>query len=137
MAHTIRRVDYFKTTVRDKPGEAYQLLSILAELGVNLLAISMVPIGPMSTQMTLFPEESARLTTAASGAKLPLEGPQRAIMIHGEDVLGALVDVHAKLASAGINVYASNGISDGKGRYCYILHVRGEDFDRAAKLLEV
>jgi len=38
MSLTIRRVEYFYTTVKDQPGEAYNLLSWLAELGVNLLA---------------------------------------------------------------------------------------------------
>jgi predicted amino acid-binding ACT domain protein len=137
MGYTIRRVDYFKVTVKDQPGEAYKLLSLLAELGVNLIAISLIPIGPMSTQMTLFPEESAKLTTAAVNARLHLDGPQRALMIQGDDVLGALVEIHAKLAAANVNVFASNGLSDGQGHYCYILHVRREDYERAAHLLEV
>ena len=29
MAFTIRRVDYFYTTVKDQPGEAYSLLTLL------------------------------------------------------------------------------------------------------------
>jgi hypothetical protein len=137
MAYTIRRVDYFKATVKDQPGEAYKLLSVLADLGVDLLAITLIPIGPMSTQMTLFPEDTPKLTTAAANAKLTLDGPQRALLIQGEDVLGALVDVHARLAAANVNVFASSGVSDGHGHYCYILHVRPEEFDRAAQTLEV
>ena len=137
MAYKIRRIDYFQATVKDQPGEAYQLLSQLADLGVNLLALTMVPMGPMATQITFFPENSHGLMHAASQAKLPLNGPRRALMIQGDDVLGALVDVHARLASAGVNVFAANGISDGVGHYCYILHVRPEDYERAAGVLEV
>jgi len=137
MAYCIRRVDYFKAAVKDAPGEAYKLLSMLAELGVSLVAITLVPIGSACTQMTLFPEDSHKLKAAASGAKLILEGPQRALLIRGEDVLGALTEIHEKLAAVGVNVFASSGVSDGQGHYCYILHVRPEQFERAAQTLEV
>jgi len=137
MPYRIRRVDYFKATVKDQPGEAYKLLSILADLGINLLALNLIPIGPLCTQMTLFPEDSHRLVQAAEKAKLSLAGPQRALLIQGEDVLGALADIHAKLAAARVNVFASSGVSDGKGHYCYILHVRSDEYDRAAQTLEV
>ena len=137
MAYRIRRVDYFKATVKDLPGEAYRLLSWLADLGINLVAINLIPIGPLCTQMTLFPEDSHQLTTAAARAKLVLSGPQRALLIQGEDVLGSLADIHAKLAAANVNVFAANGVSDGKGHYCYILHVRPEEYERAAQTLEV
>ena len=33
MACSVRRVDYFTTTVTDQPGEAYKLLTALADLG--------------------------------------------------------------------------------------------------------
>jgi len=137
MAYRIRRVDYFKATVKDQPGEAYKLLALLADLGINLLAINLIPIGPLCTQMTLFPEDSHQLVQAADKAKLALAGPQRALLIQGEDVLGALAEIHAKLASARVNVFAASGVSDGKGHYCYILHVRPDEYERAAQTLEV
>ena len=34
------------------------------------------------------------------------------------------------------NVHAANGVSDGSGRFGYILWVKPEDFDRAAKALD-
>ena len=137
MAYRIRRVDYFKATIKDLPGEAYKLLALLADLGISLLAINLIPIGPMCTQMTLFPEDSHQLVAAAARAKFILSGPQRALLIQGDDVLGALADIHAKLAAANVNVFASSGVSDGKGHYCYILHVRPEEYERAAETLEI
>jgi hypothetical protein len=50
MAFRIRRADYFYATVNDRPEEADKLLSQLAELGINLLAFTAVPAGPMRTQ---------------------------------------------------------------------------------------
>ena len=45
MSVSIRCVDYFNTTVRDRPGAAYEVLSRIAAAKVNLLAFSAVPIG--------------------------------------------------------------------------------------------
>jgi hypothetical protein len=137
MAYEIRRLDYFKATVKDQPGEAYELLSQLANLGVSLLALNLVPIGTTTTQMTLFPEDSHRLMSAAAKARLTLIGPQRALLVRGDDYLGALAEIHAKLAAARVNVYASNGVTDGQGHYCYIINVRPDEFERAAAALEV
>lgn len=137
MGHTIRRVDYFYTTVRDEPGQGYKLLSQLAELGVNLLALVSVPVGPMRTQLTIFPEDTPRLRKAAGTAGLELDGPHPALLVHGDDELGALVGIHERLYHAKVNVYASSGVSDGKGRYGYVLYVRPNEYDRAANALGV
>jgi hypothetical protein len=137
MSYFISRVEYFKATVKDQPGEAYELLSQLANLGVNLLALTLIPIGPATTQMTLFPEDPHRLVHAASRAGLALGGPQHALLVRGDDTLGALVKIHAKLAAARVNVYASSGVTDGQGHYCYIINVRADEFERAAQTLEV
>jgi hypothetical protein len=137
MPFTIRRVDYFYTTVKDQPGEAYKLLSELASLGVNLLAFSGVPMGPMRTQFTLFPEDALKLADAAKKAGFGLDGPTPALLVQGDDELGALADIHRKLYEANVNVYASSGVADGKGSFGYVIYVRPEEYDRAAKALGV
>ena len=137
MAYKIRRVEYFHTTVVDQPGESYKVLSALAGLGVNLLAFMAVPVGPATTQLTLFPEEPSKMASEAAKAKMTLEGPHRALLVQGDDELGALAVVHEKLFRADVNVYASTGVADGYGKYGNIIYVRPEDFSRAAKALEV
>ena len=137
MACQIRRIDYFYTTVKDQPGEAYKLLSILAELGLNLLAFTTVPIGPMQTQLTLFPEDSLKMQNEAGKVKLVLDGPHPAFLVQGDDELCALVNIHLKLYEANVNVYASNGITDGHGCYGYVIYVKKEDYDRAARALQI
>jgi hypothetical protein len=137
VGYSIRRLDYYYTTVPDRPGEAHELLSQLASLGVNLLALTAVPTGPESTQLTLFPEDPHKLVSAAQRARLSLDGPHHALMVQGDDELGALAKVHAKLAQAGVNVYASTAVTDGRGHFGYIIYVRPEEYDRAAKALEV
>lgn len=137
MAYSIRRVDYFYTTVQDKPGQAYELLIQLAKLGVNLLGLSAIPMGPDATQLTIFPDDTNALTSAALRANIPLNGPHRALLVQGDDEMGALAGVFARLAETEVNVYASYAVADGKGQYGDILFVRPEDYDRAVKALQV
>jgi hypothetical protein len=137
MAFHIRRVDYFYTTVKDAPGEAYKILSLLASLGINLLAITAVPFGPMNTQLTIFPEDSGQLRNQAEKSGLKLEGPQPAILVQGDDRMGALAEVHSRLYEADVNIYASSGVSDGKGSYGYIIYVRPDEYDRAVAALNL
>ena len=137
MAFTIRRVDYFYAWVEDQPGEAYKLLSVLAEVGVNLLAFTAIPVGPMRTQLTIFPADTLKMADAAEKGNVALDGPHRALLVQGDDKLGVLADVHAKLFQAGVNVSASSGVTDGRGSYGYIIYIRPEQFDKAAEALKV
>lgn len=137
MAFRIRRVEYFYASVEDQPGQGYQLLTRLEELGLNLLAFTAVPVGPMLTQLTLFPEDPRKMAEAAKQARLELEGPYPALLVQGDDELGALADVHERLYQAKVNVYASSGVADGKGSYGYVLYVRPEEYERAAAALEL
>lgn len=137
MGTRVRAVEYFNVTVKDRPGEAYRLLSELASADVNLLAFSAVPCGPEVTQLVVFPDRTEGLTAVAERAGLVLTGPQRAILVQGDDRLGALAEVHGKLFKAKVNVYASTGITDGKGDYGCILYVKPGDFKSATHALGV
>jgi hypothetical protein len=105
MAFKIRQADYFYATVNDPPEEADKL----AELGINLLAFTAIPVGPMRTQFTIFPEDDAKMVNAARLAGLDLDGPYPALLVQGDDELGALASVHGQLQLAGVNVYAASG----------------------------
>jgi len=137
MACKIQRVQYFYTTVRDVPGEAYKMLNMLAGVGINQLAFSAIPIGPNSTQLAIFPEDPDKLLHETKMAGMTLDGPHHALLIQGDDELGALSGIHQKLYSADINVYSSSGVTDGRGSYGYLIYVRDEDFERAAQTLGV
>ena len=128
MAFKIRRVDYFYVTVEDQPGEAYRLLSYLASLGVDLLAFTAVPVGPARTQLTMFPAEAAKLVEAAGKSGFSVDGPHAALLVQGDDELGALASIHEKLYQVGVNVYASSGVTDGSGCFGYILYIRSDAF---------
>ncbi len=137
MATRIRRVRYYHTTVRDEPGEAYRVLSDLAEQGVDLLAFTAIPVGPTLTQLTLFPEQGGLLEHHATYARMHLDGPYSALLVQGVDRLGALADVHRQLYESGVNVYASSAVADGNGNFGYLLYVRPEQFEAAAEALGI
>ena len=137
MPDVIRRVEYFNTTVRDRPGEGYKLLAQMAEMGLNLLAFTAVPVGPSTTQLTLFPEDPAKLAAAAQRAGMTLDGPHSAFLVQGDDELGALAEIHQQLYRANVNIYASSGVTDGRGTFGYLIYVRPEDCNRAAQALGV
>jgi len=150
MAVDIRRVDYFYTTLRDQPGEACHLLAQLASSDVNLLAFGAMPVGPARSQLTLYPESVHRLAAVAEKIGLVLDGPHPAILVCGDDELGALAGIHQRLADvelgalAGIhqrladvkiNVYAANGLTDGRGTFGYLIHIKPDDIDAALNAL--
>jgi hypothetical protein len=137
MAHSIRRVDYFNTTIQDRPGEAYKLLAQMAEMGLNMVAFTAVPVGPTHTQLTIFPEDSGRTVSAAQRAGMRMDGPHPAFLVQGDDELGALAGIHQELYQANVNVYASTGVTDGRGTYGYLIYVRPEEYERAAKALSI
>ena len=135
MPSTVRRVQYYHVMVRGELDDAYALLTHLAEQGVNLLALHTVPMGPGTTQLTLFPDESMHLVNAARAAGLALEGPHTAILVQEEDKVGALAQLHTRLQKSGAHVYASTAIVDGKGYFGYVLYLREGDVDRAMAAL--
>ena len=136
MAETIRRVDYFYIVTPDKPGEEARALATLQDAGINLLAFTGFPKG-RSAQLDFVPADPAAFVQAAKRARWKLSPRKTAFLVEGEDRVGALADVAARLAAAKINVTASNAICAGAGRYGAILWVKPRDVNRAAKALGV
>lgn len=137
MSFKIRKVDYFYCSVVDQPGEGYKILSQLEQTGINLLAFTAIPVGPNRTQLTLFPDSADKLEAAAKRSGLSLDGPHPALLVQGDDELGALAGIHQILYRANVNVYASNGVTDSKGSFGYLLYVRPEEYERAVAALNV
>lgn len=137
MATKVSSVEYYYALVHDRPGQAAELLKLLHEGGVDLLAFSILPTGPTHTQLMIFPESPNQLLATTKRVNLPLTGPQYALLVQGDDELATLVEIHEKLADAEINVYAANGVIDSHGHFGYVLYVRPEDFRKAATVAGV
>ena len=137
MAEAVQRVEYFYAVVLDEPGEARRLLEFCSAHGVNLINFTAFPLGENEVQMCFFPEDAQKLKMASEESGIPLIGPKKAFLIRGEDRLGVLVEHHLRLADAGINVYAANGTTDGRGGFGYILWVKSHQYEDAARALGV
>ena len=64
-----------------------------------------------------------------------LVGPQHACLIQGDDQLGALAEIQRKLIDAGVNIYASSGVTDGHGYFGYVIYFKEGDHQAATKAL--
>ena len=136
MADTIRRVSYYYTTTSDKPGEGARLLETMRSGGVNLLAFHAFP-SARKAQVDFVPADAALFTAAAKGAKIKLSKPKTAFLVEGDDRVGAVAGIMARLGAAKINVTAVTGVCAGMGRYGAILWVKQRDVSKAASALGV
>jgi hypothetical protein len=135
MALTVRNAEYFYIRIEDSPQEAYELLSQLASAEVSLLAFSAVPYGPNHLELTIFPDRSDAFIQLAGKLGWMLIGPQHAFLVQGDDNLGALADIQRMLVEADVEIYASSGVTDGSGRFGYVIYFKEEDHARAARAL--
>ncbi len=134
MVETINRVDYFYIQTPNKPGEAARALSTLKDAGINLLAFTGFPKGQRA-QLDFIPADPAAFVKAAKKAGWKLSTRKSGFLIQGEDRVGAVADILAKLADARINVTAVDAVCAGADRYGAILWVKPPDLKRAAKAL--
>ena len=134
MSETVRLVDYFYITASNTPGEGARVLAALKDAGVNLLGFSGFPQGRRA-QIDFIPEDAAAFKQAAKQARWKLIGPKRGFLVQGDDRVGALSDILARLGAAKINVTAIDAVSAGGGHYGALLWVAPRDVKKAAALL--
>lgn len=137
MKARIRSVPYYYARIEGDPDQAYTWLEELASAKVDLLAFSALPYGPNHVEVTLFPVDRRELERSALARGVVLIGPYHAFLIQGDDRLGALAEIHKDLRDTGVKVYASTGVTDGQGRFGYIVYVRELDFEAAERVLDV
>jgi hypothetical protein len=135
VAINVRAVEYFYTRVENEPRKAFELLARLASEEINLLAFSAVPFGPNHVELTIFPDRTADFQALSARSGWSLIGPQHAILIQGDDQLGALAEIHKRLQDAGVRIFASSGVTDGQGGYGYLIYTQEGDHLAAAKAL--
>jgi hypothetical protein len=135
MALTVRNAEYFYIRIEGSPEKSYEFLAQLASAEVSLLAFSAVPFGPNHLELTIFPDRSDIFIQLAGQQRWEVAGPQHAFLVQGDDNLGALADIQRMLMEAHVEIYASSGVTDGSGRYGYLIYFKEEDNERAARAL--
>ena len=134
MPDAVRVVEYFYIDASDKPGVGARLLNHLRDSGINLLAFHGFPRGRRA-QIDFVPADAVAFKTAAKAAKWKVIGPKKALLIEGDDRVGALVDYFDRLAAAKVNVTATDAVATSAGRFGAILWVKAQDLKRAVKAL--
>ncbi len=134
MSERIRIVGYFKIQVANKSGEGARILEALRRGRVNLLAFTGFPRGRRA-QIDFIPEDASAFKAAAKRAGLKLGPEKRGFLAQGEDRIGAIADIMARLAAAKINVTAIDAVCGGGGRYGAIFWVKPPDVAKAARVL--
>lgn len=132
----VRKVEYFYIRIQDSRDSAYDLLSKLASHEVSLLAFSAVPFGPNHVELTIFPDRVAPFLQLADQLGWAVSGPQHAFLVQGDDQLGALADIQRMLVEGDVEIYASSGVTDGSGRFGYVIYFKESDHARAQRILE-
>jgi hypothetical protein len=135
MADSIRRVEYFTTTVPDTPGEGLRLLGALQKAGVSLLAFSAFPVAGNRAQVDFVPADREPFLKAAGAAGIALSEKKQGFLIDGAERPGAVADLVKRLADANINITALDAVCAGGGRYGAILWVKPAAYEAAAKAL--
>ena len=132
----VRNAEYFYIRIKDSRDTAYGLLAQLASQNVNLLGFSAVPFGPDHVELTIFPDRSDVFMQLAKKNGWEATGPQHAFLVQGDDQLGALADIQRMLMQADVEIYASSGVTDGSGRFGYVIYFKESDHAKAAKALQ-
>lgn len=134
MPDTIRKVDYYYVMAPDKPGEGARVFGALRDAGVNLMAIHAFPSARRS-QIDVVPTDAAAFLSAAKAAKLKVSKPKTVFLVEGDDRVGAMAEMLARLGAAGINVIATSAVRTGQGRYGALLWVKPRDVKKAVDTL--
>jgi hypothetical protein len=134
MPDTTRKVDYYYITAPDKAGEGARVLGKLRDAGVNLLAVHAFPSARRS-QIDVVPADAVAFLAAAKSAGLKVSKPKTVFLIEGDDRVGTMAQLLARLGAAGINVTATSAVRTGPGRYGALVWVKPGYVRKAAETL--
>ncbi|HEX9759240.1 MAG TPA: hypothetical protein VGB26_15805 [Nitrospiria bacterium] len=135
MADRIKKVDYFKIQVPNRPGVGAKILGDFKKEKINLLGFSGFPRGGKS-QLDLIPQNTKAFLSTAKRLKVKVGAKKTGFLAQGQDRVGAIASIMEKLSAAKINVTAIDAICAGKGRYGAIFWVKGPNMAKASKVLK-
>jgi len=129
---TAKRLAYFKAKIDDKPGALLALAKDLKEKKLDLIALKGVgQAGQGEILVIAKSPDKLREAWKASGA-LVEEGT--VFFLSGTDTTGALVTSLDAIATAGVNLVATEALAVG-GKFGAVLWVSPEDLDKTAQAL--
>ncbi len=136
MTDRVKKINYCYIKVPNRAGRGDDVLGVLREAGVSLLAHSGFPIGRGKTQLDFVPADMTAFRKVARANGWRLSKVKKAFLVTGNDRVGAVHRHFQKLADAKINITAADAMVAGKGRYGMILWVKPKSYVRAARVLK-
>lgn len=134
MADRVRKIAHFNASIPNEPGEGARLLGNLRDAGVNLLAFWGYPTGH-DAQIEMVPENPAKFVRVMTKAGVPIGPRQEGLYVTGPDRPGAMGDVLRKLAAAGINAGAVQGVASEKRHWGAVVYLAPKQIATAMKAL--
>lgn len=136
MREQVMRIEYVALTIPDKPGEGAKITSELRKRSINLLALHAFPTTGGKAQFDIVPENMDAFLKTAKEMGWKTGEKKAAFLIQGDDRIGAMAEIHGRLAETGISIVAATSITAGNGRYGCLLWVKPADVAKAARALE-
>ncbi len=84
MSDTVRKVNYFSTSVANKPGQTFGVLAALVSGGVNLLACSGSTSGKKA-RIDVVPDDTRKFAAVAKKAGITFSPKKAGFLIQGGD----------------------------------------------------
>ncbi|MEA3403426.1 MAG: ACT domain-containing protein [Armatimonadota bacterium] len=131
MGHTIRQVTAVVMQVEDRVGILHEVLCVLRDAGVNMLAIASQR--RQGTALMAIPENPQRVRQLAAQHGVRLQTRQ-VFLVEGDDQVGALCGITEAIANAEINIEDIAALS-AANRYAAVITFADADLEAAAKAL--
>lgn len=131
MGHTVRQVTAVVMQVEDRVGVLHEVLAVLRDAGVNMLAVA--SLRQQGTALMAIPENVNKVRDLARRHGVSLQ-TRPVFLIEGDDRVGALCDITKNIADAGINIEDIAALSAAR-RYAAVLTVADADVEAAARAL--
>ena len=134
MPKQIWKVTELIVGVEDKPGAFARVAEVVANGGVNLMAAVGYVESPGVGRIILVPQDTDKAKEALKKAGIADVEIADAVLVQGDDRIGAGRDLAQKIAEKGINVRALNAQALG-GKYQALIRVASEDVDKVLEIL--
>ena len=135
MTFSVRTVEYFYTIVEEEPNRAITFWRDWLPNRSTCLPLALYLLARITSNLQSSRDRSEELQRVAEKLGWTLIGPQHACLVQGDYHLGALAEIHRRLLDTGVSIYASTGVTDGEGHYGYVIYVKEEDHQAAARAL--